>query len=62
MTALQVLMTIGKICEEHRGCQMCPLNFVNEPNRTGCAYDFVSDRKIARQVISICKEEKAREE
>lgn len=56
MTALQVLMTIGKICNDHCGCQRCPLNFVNEPTRMGCACDFVADRKIARQVIKVCEE------
>lgn len=60
MTALQVLMTIGKICDDHSGCQKCPLNFINEPTRMGCAWDFVADRKIAKQVIKVCEEERKR--
>lgn len=60
MTALQLLMTLGKICDEYCECQKCPLNFVNESTRMGCAWDFVADRKIARQVIKVC--EKVRKE
>lgn len=48
------LVTMGNICKtNYDGCKNCPLDFVNEEHRRGCAKDFLYDEQISEKVKRI---------
>ena len=48
------LMTMSNICiESDDCCKNCPLDFVDEEHRKGCAIDFLYDEQIAEKVKRI---------
>ena len=48
------LMTMNSICRTHNDCcKDCPLDFVDEEYRKGCAIDFLYDEQISEKVKRI---------
>lgn len=56
MRNIDLLLTIGRICQKGECRNGCPFDFVNDKTRQGCAIDFLYDKKIARKVLKISHE------